>query len=239
MIVPGNGFQHVVYANRRPGHADMVHVYLEGDGSPWIGERRISRDPGPRKPLMLKLMALDSTASLYLGRPCYHGFADRSPCNPALWTHGRYSSPVIDAMAQALQRIVAEQRYAHLVLIGYSGGGAIAMLLAEQVPNVVAVVTIAGNLDPDIWAMHHDYSPLWTSLNPSSRKPLPDRIFQLHVAAENDNTVPADMVMAAAAHQQNPEVIVVPDADHACCWLELWPSLLATLDTRLEQLFRQ
>ena len=145
---------------------------------------------------------------------------------------------MIDAMAQALKRIASEQGYAHVVLIGYSGGGTLAMLLAEQVPNVVAVVTIAGNLDPDEWARHHDYSPLWTSLNPSSRTPLPPAIFQLHVAAENDGIVPAEMVLRAAAHQHDPEIMLVPGADHACCWLEMWPSVLATLDARVEHLIK-
>ena len=233
-VITGNGFQHVAYRNQQPVNTGTLHVYLEGDGSPWIRERRVSPDPGPRKPLMLQLMALDSTPSVYLGRPCYHGFSDQPPCNPVLWTHGRYSLPVIDAMAQAMDTLVHESQIDTIVLMGYSGGGAIAMLLAERVPNVVAVVTIAGNLDPDKWASHHNYSPLWTSLNPANRKPLARRIYQLHLAAENDDVVPPDMLASSVANQENVETMIIPGADHVCCWQELWPSLLATLSARVK-----
>lgn len=238
-VVPGNRFQHVVYRNQVSARSGVLHVYLEGDGSPWIRERWISSDPGPRKPLMLQLMALDSEASVYLGRPCYHGFSEQRPCHPAMWTYGRYSMPVIDAMAQALDIIVRDQGFRHCVLIGYSGGGTIAMLLAERVSNVLAVVTIAGNLDPDEWARHHEYSPLSTSLNPTRRPPLPARIYQLHVAAGNDDTVPPEMSKAAAIHQQNAELRIIPDYDHVCCWHELWPSILTEVTEKIENAVTQ
>jgi len=233
-VTPGNGFQHVVYRNRLSAPAGVLHVYLEGDGSPWIRERWISSDPGPRNPLMLQLMSLDSAASLYLGRPCYHGFSDQGACQPGLWTYGRYSTPVIEAMAQALGDIMRDQGYRHCVLIGYSGGGAIAMLLAERVPNVLAVVTIAGNLDPDEWTRYHEYSPLLTSLNPTRHQPLPAGIVQLHIAAENDEVVPPEITKAAAMHQRNAEFRVIPDHDHVCCWHELWPSVLEDLTEKIE-----
>lgn len=233
-VIPGNGFQHVVYRNRLSAPAGVLHVYLEGDGSPWIRERWISSDPGPRNPLMLQLMSLDSAASVYLGRPCYHGLSEQALCHPALWTHGRYSTPVIEAMAQALDIMVRDQGYRHCVLIGYSGGGVIAMLLAERVPNVLAVVTIAGNLDPDEWARHHEYSPLSTSLNPTRRQPLPAGIYQLHIAAENDDVVPPAIAKAAVMHQQNAEFRLIPDYDHVCCWRDLWPSVLDDLTEKIE-----
>jgi pimeloyl-ACP methyl ester carboxylesterase len=233
-LVAGNGFQHVVYLKRADTASAVVHVYLEGDGSPWIRGRWISTDPGPREPLMLGLMALDSAPSLYLGRPCYHGLSDQTPCDPALWTHGRYSDRVVQAMAQALEALVRAHGYRHCVLIGYSGGGTLAMLLAERVANVLAVVTLAGNLDPDAWARHHDYSPLLTSLNPAQRPPLPERIYQLHLAAENDDIVPPELSRAALLKQPGAEFRLIPDYDHVCCWHELWPSVLAEVTARFE-----
>jgi pimeloyl-ACP methyl ester carboxylesterase len=183
---------------------------------------------------MLELMALDTTPSIYLGRPCYHGLHKQTPCSPIFWTHGRYSLPVLDSMARALDTVGAETHPEQIVLIGYSGGGALAMLLAERVPKVSAVVTIAGNLDPDRWARHHDYTPLSTSLNPARRKPLPSRVYQLHIAAEDDSVVPPEMVLEAVTRQRAPDVRVVPGIDHVCCWHALWPSLLTALSARLE-----
>lgn len=225
-IVPGGGFNHVVYRNRIPVDSGLIHVYLEGDGSPWRHEREVAVDPGPRNPVMLQLMALDSKASIYLGRPCYHGLYKQPPCQSYLWTHGRYSPVVVDAMAQALENATRDNPAEQLVLIGYSGGGAIAMLLAERVPNVVGVVTLAGNLDPDAWADYRHYSRLQGSLNPANRAPLPSRIYQLHIAAENDVVVPSEMIESAIQHQDNAEFRVIPGIDHTCCWQAVWPSLL-------------
>ena len=70
-------------------------------------------------------------------------------------------------MAAALSDILQRRPYQGLVLIGYSGGGVLAMLLAEQFPATQAVVTVAGNLDTDAWAIEHGYSPLRGSLNPA------------------------------------------------------------------------
>jgi len=231
-IVPGGGFNHVVYRNRIPVDSGMIHVYLEGDGSPWRHEREVAVDPGPRNPVMLQLMALDPKASIYLGRPCYHGLYKQPPCYPYLWTHGRYSPRVVDAMAQALERITRNNAAEQLVLIGYSGGGTIAMLLAERMPNVVSVVTLAGNLDPDAWAEHRNYSRLQGSLNPANRAPLPSRIYQLHIAAENDVVVPPKMIESAIKHQNNAGFKVLPDVDHTCCWQAVWPSILGDLESQ-------
>jgi dienelactone hydrolase len=234
-LVPGKGFQHVVYGNRLAVGSSVLHVYLEGDGSPWIRERWIAADPGPRELFMLDLMALDSTASVYLGRPCYHGLYAQASCDPALWTHARYSRRVVASMAQALEQIMRAHGYQHCVLIGYSGGGTLAMLLAERIANVLAVVTIAGNLDPEAWARHHHYSPLVGSLNPTRRPPLPDGIYQLHLAAENDDIVPPEMCKAALSNQSGAELRVIPDYDHVCCWRELWPSVLSDIAQAVEK----
>ena len=49
-------------------------------------------------------------------------------------------------MATALETWLKKKGYSELVLIGYSGGGALAMLLAERI-RVRAVITVAANLD--------------------------------------------------------------------------------------------
>ena len=78
----------------------MLHVYLDGDGTPMLGSYPAA-DPTPRDPLVLDLMALDSTPSIYVGRPCYHGLSG-APCSPSLWTSGRYSEPVVASMAAGI-----------------------------------------------------------------------------------------------------------------------------------------
>ena len=197
-----------------------LHVYLEGDGTPWLSARP-APDPTPRTAVALGLMALDRNPSILLGRPCYHGL--RPPrCKPALWTSGRYSRTVVDAMASALSRVEARE----LVLIGHSGGGSLAMLLAPRDPRVVAVVTLGANLDLEAWTAHHGDEPLLGSLDPAEQAPLAPEILQIHLAGARDTTVPPAVTRAVAG----PRLRILGGADHTCCWADAWPPVLRELD---------
>lgn len=223
----GIGFQHQLFFSgsiRSP--VDCLHVYLDGDGTPWLGPGRPALDPSPDDPLVLRLMAADQGPALYLGRPCYAGLAATPGCHPWYWTHGRYSEPVIASMAAVLEAVVAEREVARLVLIGYSGGGALAMLLAQRFPQTSAVVTLAGNLDPDRWAEHHGYTPLRGSLNPSRLEPLAAGVHQIHFVGAEDRVVPPELIAEALRGQQNARLRVIPGLSHTCCWEPLWPELL-------------
>jgi dienelactone hydrolase len=227
--IEGLGFQHRIY--RTPGGTPPVHVYLEHDGLPWRTETTISTDPTPRNPLVLRLMRRDPAPSIYLGRPCYFGTAAAPGCTPALWTHARYSTQVVDSMMAALGRLLDPDR--DVVFIGHSGGGALAMLLAERHPRTRAVLTLAGNLDTTAWARHHGYTPLRHSLNPAERPPLPAAILQRHYLGGADRHVPPGVVKRFAATRSRGEVIEVAGFDHVCCWEDRWPEMLAELDRAL------
>lgn len=225
--VEGLDYRHVVFRNAADGGEGILHVYLEGDGVPWLTPYRIAADPTPRDPLALELMALDSAPSLYLGRPCYHGQAEHPPCHPLLWTARRYGPEVVDSMATALRKILGRAHYDGLVLIGYSGGGTLAMLLAERLPETQAVVTIAGNLDPPHWAELHGYSPLPGSLNPVARPPLRSDIAQLHFAGGRDGNVPANLIHFVVSQQHCAKFIIINTFDHICCWRGEWSRILS------------
>jgi pimeloyl-ACP methyl ester carboxylesterase len=232
-----------------PGHAARaLHVYLEGDGTPWQSRHRIAADPTSRRPLMLRLMALDSAPSLYLGRPCYNGNAAEAPCRSWHWTFGRYSETVVEAMATALTRYLEDRGRERVVLLGHSGGGTLAMLLAERVPRTRMVVTLAANLDIDAWADAHGYTRLHDSLNPARRPALDARIAQLHLIGSDDKNVRPALLAAALGHapirDQAPlgrvdGAMKVPSAavqvvyegfDHVCCWERAWPSILRRVE---------
>lgn len=223
-----SGEQHLMRAAYRlsePATA-RLHVYLGGDGTPWIDRRHVAADPTSRDPLALRLMARDPGNVLYLARPCYHGLSGRPECDPMLWTHGRYSATVVTEMAAALGRFMRSRQMRQATLIGYSGGGTLAMLLAERLPDVDAVVTIAANLDIDAWARLHGYSRLTGSLNPGERPPLPARVRQLHLAGARDDNVPPWLVRGALRAQPDAVIEEVPGATHHCCWEKLWPAPL-------------
>jgi pimeloyl-ACP methyl ester carboxylesterase len=233
--IQGAGFSHVIYHNNPAIRAGVLHVYLEGDGLPWIHDRHglyISSDPTPLDPLMLRLMALDTAPSIYLGRPCYYGLANRPPCNPQYWTYGRYSPPVLASMAAVLRKFLVSGQYSGLVFFGHSGGGTLAMLLADRFAQTFDVITLAGNLDPEAWTTYHNYSALHTSLNPSHREPLDPAIYQLHLVGARDRKIPPKLLHAAVARQKGAEIWVIPDFDHHCCWQALWPSVLKSVSCR-------
>jgi pimeloyl-ACP methyl ester carboxylesterase len=224
----GAGFQHLVLSSpRRAGRT--LHVYLDGDGSPSLGGYP-AVDPTPRDPLVLDLMALDGAPAIYVGRPCYHGLSG-APCAPALWTSGRYSEPVVASMAAAVQRVAKARAVEHIVWIGYSGGGVLAVLLATRVPETVGVVTIAANLDIDAWSDFHGTPRLTDSLNPARQPPPAPRLYQRHYAGGRDQTVPVQITRQGVV--PGADLAIVADYDHRCCWPALWPTILATLDREL------
>jgi pimeloyl-ACP methyl ester carboxylesterase len=208
------------------GTGDVLHVYIEGDGIPWVREKWIAADPNPRDLLMLRLMAMDPSPSIYLGRPCYHGASELAPCSAWHWTEGRYSEEVVDSLSLTLADHVKRGRRRRLVLIGHSGGGTLAMLLADRLEDVESVITLAGNLDPDAWCELHAYSPLTGSLNPSLRRPLDGRIRQLHLVGDGDSVVPKELIEDAIAHQPGARLQVLSGCDHTSCWETIWPDIL-------------
>ncbi|MCU0834561.1 MAG: alpha/beta hydrolase [Chromatiaceae bacterium] len=227
--VPSTPVPLVAYRNASEVTGGRLHVYLEGDGTPWLTRTRISPDPTPRDPLALRLMALDPAPSLYLARPCYNGTATQAGCGPWYWTMGRYSEPVVASMASVLRGLIDAEGVAELVIIGHSGGGVLAWLLAHRIRETRALVTIAANLDIDAWADLHGFSRLTDSLNPAAGPPLPAGIAQWHLVGERDREVPASIIDGLRDLLGPDARVLVMASDHRCCWLGLWSDVLPQL----------
>jgi len=229
LALPGQILTHISYRNVVTNKMRRLHVYIEGDGTPWLTRTQVSADPTPRKALMLDLMALDPQTSLYLGRPCYFGQAQSPACHPLLWTHQRYSQQVVFSMVAALKQYLAFNPYDELVFFGHSGGGTLAMLIAPYLKKTIAVATLAANLDIDAWANHHSYSRLEGSLNPALMPPLPTSVMQIHYAGEQDRAVPAFVIKKGLVNQEKSQFRVLKTANHTCCWQKIWQQLLNEL----------
>lgn len=229
-IIAGKQFDHVIYFNQTQLQSSTLHVYLEGDGSPWSSVTRVSQDPTPKKPVMLHLMGLDDHPSLFLGRPCYHGMSAKASCYSELWTSGRYSEIILHSMELVLRQYINQFNYNKLVFIGHSGGGTIAMLLAKRFTETNAVVTIAGNLNPSAWTEYHNYTPLQGSLNPTDTLPLSIDIHQYHLAGLKDTNIPTWIIKKAVKHQTGAEFVVINDFTHNCCWEKIWTEVLKCLE---------
>ncbi len=214
-----------IFMQRTPAPGEALHVYLDGDGKPWLSKVRIARDPTTRERLVLDLMQQDPAPSVLVGRPCYYGAS--AGCDPLLWTNGRYGEPIVAAMTSAIGALGARWPDSPVVLIGYSGGGALAMLIAPRLPQVSAVLTLAANVDVGAWAAHHGAEPLAASLDPALLPPLPSSIRQWHFYGEDDDNVPAAAMQAAIARQPGAELQILPGFDHRCCWAQAWPGVLS------------
>lgn len=227
--VRGTDFEHRAYmrVSARPQH---VRVYLDGDGTPWLHGREVAADPTPRRHLALALMARDPGDVLLVGRPCYHGLAAAPGCESALWTDARYGETVVESLTAAVERVLACCDGASVTLVGYSGGGVLAVLIAERLPRVQRVVTIAANLNVADWVSLHGYRPLAGSLDPAAR-PAPGRLFaEVHLVGERDRNVPPAIAEAYARTRSGVRVERFETFDHVCCWAEQWPEQLTRLD---------
>jgi pimeloyl-ACP methyl ester carboxylesterase len=230
--VQGTDFVHALYAknSRAEQMEGRLDIYLDGDGTPVIAGLPAD-DPTPRNPLMLRLLALDARPAIYLGRPCYHGRQPPAACSSALWTSARYGEAVVASLAAAVRRFRAGHGFDSLVWFGYSGGGAIAVLLAERFPETEGVVTVAANLDVAAWTHHHRYPALAGSLDPAARPPLQPHIVQRHYVGTTDTVVSRS---ARTAVSNRTRWIEIAGFDHTCCWEAIWPQILSELDVALD-----
>jgi pimeloyl-ACP methyl ester carboxylesterase len=221
----------VVYAGLRthlymkPGASGAtLTVFLEGDGQPWRRDIGINFDPATGNPIALRLLTRTPGPVAYVVRPCYLSTRDAG-CNAELWTSARYSEAVIDSMAAAIRDSVRRASAKSVALVGYSGGGALAVLVAERLDGVESVTTIGANLDIEAWTTHHRDLPLERSLNPA-RSEHAHRWRERHLQGARDAIVPPATTDAYFARYPNAQRRVIAEFDHVCCWLEAWPEIL-------------
>jgi hypothetical protein len=225
-VLQGTRFHHVAYL--RLGGGEPLFLFIDGDGTPWTdGGRRVAEDPTPRQPLALEL-ALDTRygSVLYLGRPCYLGLAASAECHPSDWTVGRYSREVVESLAAAINGFALGHGFREVILVGHSGGGALAVLVAPHVAGLRAVIAIAPNLDIKAWTAYHGYMPLSDSLDPTDSPPLAPDVTEIVLAGSVDRNVPPALLESYFAGHPTAQLWTLTGFDHRCCWREAWPSLL-------------
>lgn len=226
-ILSGRHFDVLTYQR---GEGAVLHVYIEGDGKAWRNRRQPSSDPTPDNPIGLRMAVADHHAVLYLARPCqYVEGENRRNCDVPLWTSARFAEPVIDDMNAVLDQAKTRARASSVRLIGYSGGGAIAMLLANRRDDVELVVTVAGNMDHAYWTTLHGVSPLRDSLNPADKALSLQSIPQLHIVSRDDDVMPPSVVFSYVgkmADSSKVRVIVIDGMEHTGDWHEVVPGIL-------------
>ncbi len=222
-VIPSQPFPLVASTPLENLDTSRIRVYLEGDGHAWVTAKRPSLDPSPRRLLVAHLAFSDPTPSLYLARPCQ--FVSAPGCQTEVWTDRRFSEEVLASLDQALTQIKARYGNRSFELIGYSGGAALALLLASRRDDIAQVQTLAGNLTPREWITLHQLSPLKGSSEPLDQRMHLVQLPQRHLMGANDRIVPPllfqhyrDALSTAACL----ESVVLPHVSHDEGWQQAW-----------------
>lgn len=212
---------------RSSSSTDLV-VYLEGDGR-GVVRGLISQDPTPSKAMGFELAKSDPGDSvLYLARVGQFQPSQTGKKYQEYWSNKRLSAESVWAASQAIDQTKAQVGAQRIHLVGYSGGGGLAILLAEQRPDVASLVTVAGLLDTNWWVKEKNFQPLTGSLNPADQAIRIKNIPQVHFYGSDDSIIPPYMsahfqTLAPFTNFKRVEV----DTNHWRVWPEVWPKLLS------------
>jgi len=225
-LVSGGGFVFTTYQRIKNPNGRFV-FYLEGDGMAFVGRGFPSDNPTPASLMVLKLADLDSDENIiYLARPCqFTPFILNPQCNDFYWTTGRMSKDSVKAMNEVIKSISGKN---DIHLVGFSGGGGMAVLLAAYNNQVKSIVTIAGNLDHEAFNDYHNtISRMEDSLNPINFSSQISHIPQLHLVGNDDDRVPKMIAKKYISSQSGARVrLKLINASHNSGWIKNWPHLM-------------
>ena len=198
-------------------------VYIEGDGMAWISRDQLSNNPTPIRPVALELASLDKDANiLYIARPCQYLWPkSMSNCSSDYWNDKRGSEEVISAINQVISIIKAREGFLSIKLIGYSGGGGIAAIITDRRDDVEKLITIAGNLNYDLFTKIHKLMPMSGSIDPINIAKQIASIPQIHYVGGADKIVSEQI-----ARSFSDKVVVVKGVTHAS-WAETWREIIS------------
>jgi alpha/beta hydrolase fold len=211
-----------------PASAEIT-VYIEGDGARWRAADLPPADPTPENPLALRLAIADpGPAVAYIGRPCqYLDEEALADCDPNLWVGGRFSEAAVAMVDRAVDALVARTGARRLTLIGHSGGGAMAALVAARRRDVACFASIASPLDTTAWTQSIGVSPLRTSLNPADQAARLASIPQVHFTGAEDETVPPNSIARYLKSVPAAREVRIAGFDHDRYWVRDWVQLRA------------
>lgn len=229
MLIKTDPFVLTVFA-RFSDPGKPATIYFEGDGLAWLSRTQVSQDPTPKEALGLSLAAADPSPNVvYIARPCQFTAMEKNPsCGVPYWTNKRFAPEVIASMEQAVDQVVAQTPGQKVNLVGFSGGGAVAVLVAAGRKDVASIRTVAGNLDHAEVNRLAKVSPLTGSLNAIDVAPQVAKIPQIHFSGSADTTVPPVIAerFQKAAGSSCVNIRTVAGATHETGWRERWRELL-------------
>jgi hypothetical protein len=202
-----------------------ITAYIEGDVRGWIPAADPNVDSTPDEYLGLRLARLDPSDNvIVISRPCQFNIADPI-CLDKTWANGRWAEQIYMSINRALDYAVASVSHTHLNLVGYSGGGAIATLLAARRHDVISLRTVAGNLDPNGNGRTHLTDPQDDFIDPMEIASRLSLIPQEHFVGDKDTFVPPSLTenfVKAIGVNTCVKITHSADATHKTGWEEVW-----------------
>ena len=201
-------------------------VYIEGDGMAWISRDQLSSNPTPVQPIALKLASIDTNDNvLYIARPCQYLWPQKmNRCSSRYWSDKRGSEEVISSINQAISIVKQKQNIPSIRLIGYSGGGGIAALIADRRADVSEFVSVSGNLNYKLFTQTHNLSPMNGSIDPITVANQIDSIPQIHYVGADDKIIPRQIALSFSD-----KVKVINNVSHDN-WPDKWAQILKTVN---------
>ncbi len=223
VLVKGEEFWITTYQKIENKSAPYV-FYIEGDGAAFVNKYRVSNNPTPRKQMLLNLAAMDKRPNVvYVARPCQYTPMELNPkCNSSYWTVKRSSDDSVTAINDVINKI--NSNHHKFSIVGYSGGGAIAVLVASRNNMVKDIITIAGNLDHLAFTDHHGVNPMTSSLNPIDYAKSINNVPQLHISGGEDKIVPP-FIAENYVKKSNSVCVkqkIFPNINHRSGWDKVW-----------------
>ena len=205
-------------------HREPANIYIGGEGDiHGLGFNR-----APENPVALHLATKDDADNLaYIARPCQ--YIDVKDCTQKYWGGNEYSDDVINAYSLALNDMVARYDIEGFNLIGYSGGAAIAALLADKRSDILSIRSVAGILDTDTYSVIHEKAAFEGSVNPILAAANIKDIPQFHFIGGKDTQVPPAVLhgyIQATPPSNCIHSLMVQEATHNKGWVDKWPELL-------------
>ncbi|MFA5392785.1 MAG: alpha/beta hydrolase [Candidatus Paceibacterota bacterium] len=210
--------------------SESISVYIEGDGRAWETKHRLADDPTPSNPVALRLAAVDPAENVaYIARPGQYSLSGFPDCDSKYWSGFRFSPEVVESFDKAIDIFKEKSGARRVELIGYSGGGAIVILVAARRTDVVALRTVAGNLNPKALSEYHQVSQLDGSMNPMDVAQKVAYMPQRHFVGLKDSVVP-NFIARSFVEQEGDKgydrINIVEGATHTKGWRARWKGLL-------------
>lgn len=182
----------------------------------------------PNNPVTLHLATKDNADNLaYIAQPCRYTNID--DCAQKFGGSKAYSDETVQAYSAALDEMGARYDLEGFHLIGYSGGAAIAALLAEKRSDVLSIRSVAGILDTDTYAAFHGKIRMSGSTNPTKAAAHIKDIPQFHFIGGKDGQVPPAVLhgyLQAMPQNNCVHSLMIQEATHDKGWVDKWPELL-------------